>query len=185
MRTGRRFWLNKGFMPSESSAFKNITTEAIGDSRYIPIMIETRMRYKREASRQHLTIREYWQSIREMYVKRGFANRSSDLVLRGDANRRDKARRLAFAFFTAYKEKYGIRDRTGKLIETPRRKVKVKKRPITGKFNIDQAIRKDRDEIKYLRFRLKFERNDYMRNEYRTRIQRHQTRIAQLKAQAK
>lgn len=185
MKTGRRYWLQHGFMPSEASAFKNITTEAIEDSLYIPTMIETRMRYRREAVRKGLTIREYWHNIREMYVKRGFTERQEDLVLRGSTERRNRARRAAFNFFNFYKNKYAVVDKTGKLIETPRKKARVKKKPITGRHNIDQMIWKDQDEIKYLRSRLKFERSDYMRSVYQNSIKNHQDRIAKLKAQAK
>jgi len=185
MRTGLKYWLQRGFIPVEASAFKNITTESIDDSRYIRTMIETRRGFKREANRNNLTIREYYRSIRDWYVKRGFTDNQSDLVLRGNAQRRNKARRIAFDFFSAYKEKYAIRDTSGKLTETPRKKTKVRKKPITKKGNINQLIAKDRDEIKYLRFRLQFEKSDRWKEDYRTRIKRHQDRIARLKAQAK
>lgn len=180
MRTGRRYWLNKGFLPAEASAFKNITTEAIEDSRFIKVMIETRTRYRREAVRRNYTVRDYYRHIRQLYVKNGFAVTAKALEFTGVAGRR-----LAFKLFNAYKDKYAIRDKTGKLIETPRRKVKVKRKPITGKHNIDQMIRKDQDEIKYLRFRLKFEKTEYFQRQYRERIKRHQDRIKRLKRQVK
>lgn len=185
MRTGRRYWLQRGFIPIEASAFNKITTEAIEDSRYIRIMIQTRMRRRSQAIRNGWTIREYYRSIREMYVKSRFANRQSEIMLRGNTDRRNKARRIAFDFFNYYKDRYGRRDRTGRLEETPRRKVKARRKPITGKHNIDQMIRKDQDQIKFLRSRLKFERNEYMRSQLQTRIRRHQGRIRDLKARVR
>ncbi len=180
MKTGKRYWLRKGFLPAESSAFKNITTEAIKDSRYISVMIETRMRRRREAIQAGLTVREFYQKVRKNYVRRGLSDTAKSLEFDGV-----KGRRLAFAFFNLYKDKYAVRDNTGKVVETPRKKAKVKKKPITGKSNIDQMIRKDREAIKYLRSRLKFERGDYMKSQYQERIKRHQDRITRLKAQSK
>lgn len=184
-RVGTRFWLQKGFLPAEASAFKNITRESIKDSPYINTMIESRTRRKREAVQKRWNTRQYYQWVRNQYVRLGFTKNASDLVLRGDIYRRNKARRLAFDLFNRYKEKYRLRDNSGKLIETPRRKAKVSKKPITGKRNIDQMIRKDREEIKWLRFRLKFERSPYQQNQFRERIKRHQDRIVRLKTQAK
>ena len=179
MKTSRRYWTAKGFLPAEASAFKNITTEAVKDSRYIQVMVETRMRRRREAIQKGFNVRQYYAYIRNMYVKKGFATSAKALEFDGVAGRR-----LAFEFFNAYKSKYAVVDTSGKLIETPRKKVRVKRKPITGKHNIDQMIRKDQDEIKYLRFRLKFERNEFMRSRYQSSIKNYQTRISQLKAQA-
>ena len=115
-----------------------------------------------------------------MYVRKGYTKSAKALEFDGI-----QGRRLAFSFFTSYKEKYAIRDTSGKLVETPRRKAKVSRKPITGKHNIDQLIYKDKEEIRYLEFRLKFTKDPYMRQSYQNSIRNYQNRITQLKAQAK
>lgn len=180
MRTGKAYWIGKGFLPFEASAFKYVTTEAIKDSKYITTMIETRMRYRREARSRGLDLRQYYEAIRKLYVKRGIAPSYKKNVTDNKT-----WRRYAFDFFNQYKDKYGIRDNSGRLVTTPRRKTRVTKKPITGKKNIDQMIRADQNEIKRLRSRLQFEKSDFWKQDIQTRIQRHQNRIANLKAQAK
>lgn len=181
--TGLAYWIRRGFIPAEASAFKRITTEAITDSRYLKAMVTTRMRVKSEAGRQGMSIRQYYASIRAMYVRRGFADNAYDLLLRGDRERRNRARRLAFNFFNFYKDKYAIRDRSGKLIETPRKKGRARRKPITHRGTTDQLIRKHQDTIKYDQFRLRFERSPLLRATYQTSIANHRAAIKKLRAQ--
>lgn len=158
--TGKRFWLERGFIPSEADAYKNISTEAIKDSRYIKVMIETRMRRYREFYQEYDNVRNvlpiYRKYIRKQYVKRGITSNASDLVLSGDTDRRNKVKTLAFEFFNQYKDKYAIRDNSGKVVKTPRKKTRASKKPITGNKSIDQTIRKIDDDIKYKEYRKRF-----------------------------
>lgn len=184
-RTKVRYWLEKGFLPAEASAFKNITIEAIEDYRYLQVMIETRSRRFREFYQKYYnepnTLELYYKWVRELYVKNKFTDNPNSLLLYGGIQRRNKARSLAFDFFNAYKDKYAIRDKSGKLVETPRRKTRASKKPINRKTAVDQTIEQSLDDIKYSRFHLQYAKTDKEKQEWHDRIKRHQDRITKLR----
>ncbi len=187
MRTGNKYWLNRGFAPHEASAFKNITTEAINDSRPIQVMIKTRMRRFREFYQKYPeaknTLDLYYAWVRKQYVDKGFTDNPKDLFLTGDIQHKNKARTLAFDFFNSYKEKYAIRDASGKLIETPRKKTRASRKPITRDSSINQTIEQSLQDIEFSKSRLRYAKTDKEQQEWRDRIKRHQDRIAKLKLQ--
>lgn len=187
--TNYRFWVERGFLPAEASAYKDISTEAIKDHRYLQVMIETRMRRFREFYQVHENERyvlgKYYKSIRELYVKRGWADNEKDLILTGNKDRRDKARTITFNFFNNYKNKYAVRDTSGKLVKTPRKKAKANKRKITSKNVIDQTIKQSQDDIKFSRGRLKFAKTSAEKSKWQNRIKLHQKRIKELRTQKK
>jgi hypothetical protein len=186
-RTGMKFWRDRGFLKSEQSAFQNITIEAINEHRYIQIMIETRQRRFREYYQAHLndrnTLEGFYKWVMQQYVNRGITNNPNDLLLAGGMDRRDKARTLAFDFFNLYKDRYAIRDTSGKLIKTPRKKARANRRKITGNTSIDQAIRAHQKDITFSEGRLSFEKDPQEITNWKNRIKRNKDKIKQLKQQ--
>jgi len=180
MKTGRFYWTERGFLDFEASAYKNITTEAINDSPYIQQMIRDRIRRFLRAQSDGLTNRKYYFRIRKMYVDNGFANSTAELVLTTNRRKRDRARNKAFNLFTAYKDKYGIRDKSGKLIGTPRPKTKVVVKKGTS---LDRAIRDAENEINRLKGRLSFPMSDSERQSLQTQLTNQQRRLSNLKTQ--
>lgn len=185
--TGTKFWLQRGFLPHEASAFKDISTEAIKDHRYVKVMIESRMRRFREFYQEHLgdknTLQSYYKFIRQQYVKNGLTSNQNELLLRGDTQQRNKARTKAFDFFNTYKDKYAIRDTSGKVVETPRKKRRANRKPITQKSSIDQLIQNSKDDIKQSKFRLSYAKSDSEKLEWEKRIKLQEDRIKQLRKQ--
>lgn len=186
-KTGVKFWLEHGFAPNEASAFKNITTEGIKDSRAIQVMIETRMRRFREFYQKHLdernTLDSYYKWVREQYVKNKITDNPKSLILTGDIQRKNKARTLAFDFFHKYRDKYAIKDTSGKLIETPRKKTRASKKPITKNKIVAQLIAQSDEDIKQSKFRLSYAKTDGEKQEWNNRIKRQEDRIKRLNNQ--
>jgi hypothetical protein len=175
MKTKRQFWVELGFLPFEASAFKNITYEAIRDTPYLAQMIKERVDRLNRAINDGLSIRQYYFRVRKKYVDLELITPLTPL------NNNDAGRSKAFKLFNYYKDKYGIRDRNGKLIETPRKKTKVKMRKITGDVGKDQKIAKHQEQINMLRGRMRFNLSESQRQSYQTRINIQQNAIDDLK----
>lgn len=180
--TGRRFWLERGWMPVEASSFKNISTDAIVDSRYIQVMIQTRQRRYREFYQQHEDVRNvkplYYKWVRSQYVRRGITSNPDILK---DVN--DTSKTLAFDFFNQYKDRYALRDTSGKVVKTPRKKARASRKPITGNKAIDQVIRKYKDDIEVRKIKIRNSADKQYQAQLNTEIKRMRTKIKDLKAQ--
>jgi hypothetical protein len=189
MSVGYRYFINRGFLPAEASAYQDISMESIKDHRYLKVMIETRMRRFRDFYQKHekerYILNKYYKSIRQLYVRKGLASNENDLILTGSKERRDRARTLTFNFFNKYKDKYAIRDTSGKVVKTPRKKTKANRRKITGKNVIDQTIRQSQDDINHSKNRLAFAKTPEEKTEWQRRIKLHQNRIKQLRIKGK
>jgi hypothetical protein len=183
--TGYRYWLQKGFIGAEASAYQDITEEAIKDHRYLQVMIDTRMRrfreYYQEHENQRYVLGNYYKSIRNMYVSKGWASNGKDLVLSGSKEQRDRARTITFQPFNAYKDKYAIRDNSGRVVQTPRKKTKVNRRKITGNSTIDQVIKQSQADIKQSKFRLSYAKTPEEKASWEKQIKLHQNKIKELK----
>jgi hypothetical protein len=186
-KAGRVYFLSRGFIQAEASAFKNISIEAIKDSKYLKTMVQSRMRRVREWKQANGNSKEsranfrLW--VRKLYVSKGFAKSPDELLLRGSKKQRDNARSKAFMFFNAYKDRYAVRDTSGKLIATPRKKTRINKRMITGNKTIDQAIKADKKSIEHYEFMKKFAKTDDSKKDFDKSIKRLEGRIERLKRQ--
>ncbi len=172
--TKTQYWLQRGFLPAEANAFKDVTFDAINDSPYLKRMIRDRVKRYLRAGRDGLTSREYFFRIRKLYIDNGLATDTNIL------HRDSKGESQAFKLFNYYKDTYGAVDSSGKPIGTPRPKTKaVSKR---GTSN-DRAIRSTQSEIERLRGRLKFEKNDKIRASLQNQLTNQESRLQKLQTQ--
>ena len=173
--TGTNYWKRFGFTDWESSAFKNITIDAIEDSPYLRKMIQDRVRRYLRAGRDGLTNREYFFRIRKQYIDAGITKNIR--LLKND----DTGRTLAFKYFNVYKDTYGPTDSGGHPIGTPRPKTKAVAKRGTTK---DRATQTTRNEIERLQGRLGFPMSDSERRSLQTQLDNQTRRLRELEQQS-
>jgi len=177
--TGVGFWRRKGFLKSESYAFKDITIDRVKDTPYLKRMVNQRVRLFNKAMKESDgDMRYVAKVIRKEYLKLGLSG-SASKILYNDST----GRGLAFKLFNHYKETYGIKDpETGKTIGTPRPKQKT----VSKKGTANERLTRDTlNEIKRIKDRLKFEKNDYMIQSFNNQLKNQQNKLRDLRSQQK
>ncbi len=173
--TGVGYWRRLGFNTFEATAFKNITTNAISDNKYLQQMIKERLRKYLRARKDGLTNREYNFRVRKIYLNLELVTDKKDIV-KNDA----KSRTTAFKLLDYYKNKYKSKDDEGNPIGTPRPKTKVVVKRGTSKSRL---LSTTMDEIDRLQGRLQYPTSASERESLQRQLDNQRRRLNDLNSQ--
>ncbi len=172
-RTGKDWWLARGFLSVEADAFQDISIASYKQSKALKRMVHARSILLAYQSKYKWTERQYINHVKKQYLRKGVSNPYGEKLLSPEVVKGKKGSFIsgehdALDFHNAFK----TNPKTGQLDETPNLKKKMKDftRAGTSKISTRGKIRDLKRDLQNLEHRLNYSKSQNERETLRNSI---------------